>query len=31
MIRFKLFIDKDKEVAWLNKEASQGNSFIKFF
>ena len=31
MVKFKLFLDKDEEVKFLNEEAQKGNAFKKFF
>jgi len=31
MIKFKLFLDKDEEVKFLNDQAAKGNAFRKFF
>lgn len=31
MVKFKLFIDKDEEVKFLNEQAAKGNAFRKFF
>lgn len=31
MIRFRLYLDKDKETAWLNEMAAQGHGLTGFF
>lgn len=31
MVKFKLYLDKDEEVKWLNNEARKGNALKKFF